>query len=122
MSGYEIAVVIILGFTGYWITSSFLQYFDERSKSSEKNSTGAKNSTQQNLSKNLFSDEKQWYEILDIKEDSTIEEIRVAYKYQISKYQSTDVESLGLDFSKLVKEKIEELDKALYQAINQKKL
>jgi len=57
-------------------------------------------------------DDTNYYSLLNINSNSTIEEIKVAYKNEIKKYHPDKVEHLGDEFKKLAEQKTKEINEA----------
>lgn len=110
MTNSEIIAIAFGIFIGYWVVSKLIS----------KSINIAKNSS----SKNKINDkdesvEEQWFEILKVSSDASIDEINIAYKSLIRQYHPDKVASLGDELKTLAEEKSKSINAAYHLATKQ---
>ncbi len=109
--------VIVLGLLfGYWIVNKFLSR-----KPALKADTGEKKNFESSSedSSDIFKDDS-WHFVLDVPSTSTIEEIRRAYKIQMSQYHPDKVAALGSELKTLAERKSKDINFAYRQAMQER--
>jgi DnaJ like chaperone protein len=110
-------VVIVLGLLlGYWIVSKFLSR-----KSVPKVGPSEKQDAEpkpDDSSTNFANDS--WHAVLGLQRTSTIEEIRRAYKVQMSQYHPDKVAALGAELKALAERKSKDINVAYRRAMQER--
>jgi len=113
LDGFEILATVTGLFLGYWLVSYLLNRGGQEDTA---------NNSQQEDSRQTFqeekhgSEEKSWYEVLEVPKGATFDEASTAYKRRISKYHPDKVNSLGEEFKDLAEKKAKEINAAYDQA------
>jgi len=112
-------LVIALGLlAGYWMVSSFMS--GSKDKSGHHDSAFISgDDIDIELAKAGASD---WSVILDISPSATVEEIRKAYKVQMSKYHPNKVAALGVELRQLADKKSKEINIAYRRAMKDRNI
>jgi DnaJ-domain-containing protein 1 len=110
MSSVEVFVVLFGLWAGYMLVSTFW-----RSKRNETNAQAEnKNDPAQKTN-----DGRSWFDVLEIRQTATADEIRTAYKSQMSKYHPDKVASLGEELKAVAERKAKEITEAYRDALAQ---
>ena len=110
MSTTEILVIAFGLFLGYWIVSKL---FTSKSSGNQKNNENT--SKDRSAAGRQQENSPEWFEVLKVSRDASIEEIRAAYKSLIRQYHPDRVEPLGEELKILAEEKSKEIN-AAYEA------
>ena len=103
-------IVVIVGlFFGYWMVSA---YINRKDSSSNSSSNKQKQNNGKSESNEKSSADDAWYEILEVNENASMDEITNAYKKKIRQYHPDKVESLGSELKKLAEKKSKEINSA----------
>jgi len=65
--------------------------------------------------------QQKWYQILEIEQTSSLDEIKKSYRSKMKKYHPDRVTGLGKEFSKLAEEKSKEINMAYDEALKLKR-
>lgn len=116
MSNNDWYVVIVLGLVGYWGTSAIIRFFKKENDwtSSQKNYSEEARSSE---SKNQNNDA--WYLVLDVPQNASLDEVRLAYKRKISMYHPDKVSNMGPEFNEIAQQKTKQINAAYDDAIKQ---
>lgn len=113
MSGLEITVIVAGLLIGYWLVSSVTQ-----KKRSAREQPGFSEGTFTEQSKPVATDvNASWSQILQVGENASLEDIRRAYKTQISQYHPDKVAALGVELQLLAEKKSKEITQAYRTAL-----
>lgn len=112
-------VVVALGLVaGYWMVSNFLS--GSKNKSGNRGSeTPSGLDIDQEFAK---VDAVHWAVTLDISPSATVEEIRMTYKTQVSKYHPDKVATLGVEIRELAERKAKEINIAYKRAMKDRNI
>jgi DnaJ-domain-containing protein 1 len=110
MSTTEILVIAFGFFLGYWIVSKL---FASKSSGNQKNSEST--SKDRSATGHQQENSSEWFDVLKVSSNASIEEIRAAYKSLIRQYHPDRVEALGEELKILAEEKSKEIN-AAYEA------
>jgi DnaJ like chaperone protein len=109
MSLDEWIIVIVGLFFGYWAVSA---YINRKESSSESSSHRQSQGGSKGENNEKASGGDAWYEVLEVSESSSIDEITNSYKKKIRQYHPDKVESLGSELKKLAEKKSKEINAA----------
>ena len=107
----EIIVVLAGLMIGYWAVSKYMAKSD---KSADPH--GQEDYNHEDKHNGDANPDKSWYEILEVSENASLEEVTDAYKKKIRQYHPDKVDSLGGEFKKLAEEKSKEINVAYAEA------
>lgn len=110
MSTTEILVIAFGLFLGYWIVSKL---FTSKNSGNQNNSDNT--SADSSGSGDQQESASEWFDVLQVSHNASIEEIRAAYKSLIKQYHPDKVETLGEELKALAEKKSKEINTA-YQA------
>jgi DnaJ-domain-containing protein 1 len=96
MGWLEFTVIIVCGLSGFWVVSAVM---DRR---------GLRAGTQGNAS----DENESWWETLHIDENASPEQIKSAFRREISKYHPDRVEGLGIELQELADRKAKQVNRA----------
>jgi DnaJ like chaperone protein len=112
-------IVVIVGlFFGYWAVNAFINRKESPSSSS---SNKQKQSSSKSDSNEKSSTDDAWFQILEVNEGASMDEVTTAYKRKIRQYHPDKVESLGPELKKLAEKKSKEINAAYNTAKRIKK-
>ncbi|MBV6305682.1 J domain-containing protein [Candidimonas humi] len=117
MSGYEIVIVVICLFVGYWAMSKVM---GSKDKPQQTASDKTENNSKPNEPPPNTNKQEQWWEILKIDRNAPIEQIQIAYKQQIQQYHPDKVNSLGEELRKLAEEKSKAINMAYQEGLKER--
>ena len=111
-----IFIIVSSFIIGYIIISVLLNYSSKVYSSYQFNSSNYEEpKTQENVSNKEI---KFWYEVLEVEEFSSLEDIKKAYKSKIKQYHPDKVSSLGNEFQILAEQKTKEINSAYTKALS----
>lgn len=113
MTNNELIAIAFGAFIGYWIVSKLIF----KSKIKVESNIGDKddNSYEQNKDKFESSNkDEEWYQVLKVDSNASLDEIHIAYKNLIRQYHPDKVASLGDELKILAEEKSKKIN-AAYQ-------
>lgn len=92
--------------------------YTDKSKNTKYDNNSKKTAENDNY-KRVYKDDKYYYDILGLKPDSTIDDIKNSYKTLIAQYHPDKVASLGPELQKLAQKKTQDINEA-YQYFKKK--
>lgn len=111
---------------GYWIVSKLIEKGKAAEQGSqtgsagtgqrEKSTTGAEERSGEDQSSTRR--ETNWYDVLGVRPDAPITEIKAAYRKLMAQYHPDKVSSLGRELQELAEAKSKELTQAYRRAMN----
>ena len=123
MVSFRFWVVVVCLLLGYWVVSKLI----EKGKAAERRSRAGPTSGAQNneSAKSSGSSENEsstrgdpaWYEVLEVRQDASVVEIKTAYRRLMSQYHPDKVSSLGKELRELAEAKSKELTHAYRRAM-----
>ena len=112
-------IVVIVGlFFGYWAVSA---YMNRKESPSSSSSNKQKDSSGKSDGNGKSSTDDAWFNILEVNEGASMDEVTTAYKRKIRQYHPDKVESLGPELKKLAEKKSKEINAAYNTAKRIKK-
>lgn len=118
MTRAELLVIVLGLLAGYWMVSNFL--------SGNKNKSGDQGSdapSGQDIDQEFAKmDAVDWAVTLDISPSATVDQIRLAYKTQMSKYHPDKVAALGVEIRELAERKAKEINIAYKRAMKDRNI
>lgn len=121
MSATEILVVAVCLFVGYWVVSKMMTPKEKpQPQGSSKNDSKPNDPPPNNDTYNNTKQESkplQWYEVLKVSPNATVEQIQEAYKKQIRQYHPDKVNNLGEELRNLAEEKSKAINVAYQTAL-----
>lgn len=115
MGWLEFTVVIVCGLLGYIIMNAVI---DHRRRGSQPEHDETKND-QSNTNKQT--DRRSWWEVLSVDQNASPEQIKSAFRKEISKYHPDRVEGLGIELRDLAERKAKEVNLAYTIAKKQRR-
>jgi len=109
MTNSELIAILFGAFIGYWVVSKLIT-------KSIINSNTKRNNKEKIYDKDEIVEE-QWFEILKVSPNATLDEINIAYKTLIRQYHPDKVASLGDELKSLAEEKSKSINAAYQFAI-----
>jgi DnaJ-domain-containing protein 1 len=108
MTGDELIVIVICGLIGYGLVWFVLSLRNRYNAAEGESTAGTETKTP---------DPKQyqapdWYQVLEVPQTATIDEISAAYRRKIMQYHPDRVETLGAEFKQLAETRTRELNRA----------
>ncbi len=110
MSATEIFVIAFGLFLGYWVVSKLVS-----SKITETQDGSNEGTTNKASHSPKPPEEPEWFEILKVNSNASVDEIQIAYKSLIRQYHPDKVATLGEELKELAEEKSKAINVA-YQA------
>lgn len=118
MSSVEIFVVVVGVIAGYLIISQLL---GAKPKARAADSEPGKGPIPEKPQERTFDSQPgPWETVLEIPRSATVEEIRRAYRTQMSKYHPDKVASLGKEFKPIAERRSKEINAAYADAMKSK--
>lgn len=121
------AVIAVFGVLGYLLVGSTLNWLEEKKKVREKNGTsGNVDSNRDPASFRRDAGDSadaapsaisSWYEILDVSEFATVEQIKSAYRQKISQYHPDKVAGMALEIRDLAEARSRDINAAYDRAL-----
>lgn len=115
----KIIVIVIAFFIGYFFVSLLLANDKKKNKDQESNNTYNNQHKEKEDYKSQNSD--LWYNILEVKKDASLQEIKKAYRKKILQYHPDKVSCLGKEFQILAEEKTKKINAAYNEALKIKR-
>lgn len=113
MSGLEITVIVAGLLIGYWLVS-----MATKKNRSAREQSGPSENVFKKQTKPVAEDiNGSWSHVLQVSENASLEEIRKAYKTQISQYHPDKVAALGVELQQLADKKSKEIGHAYRTAL-----
>lgn len=107
-------LVVVLGlFVGYWMVNNFLS--DNKKTKNEQDTNKPRGQDIDHEFSKMHS--KNWYVTLGTSPSASVDEIRKAYKSQMSKYHPDKVATLGTELKELAEKKTKEINIAYKRAM-----
>lgn len=113
MSGLEITVIVAGLLIGYWLVSMMTQ----KKRSVRKQPGFAEEAFKEPTKPDAQDVSPSWSQVLQVDENASLEEIRQAYKTQISQYHPDKVAALGVELQLLADKKSKEISQAYRTAL-----
>jgi DnaJ-domain-containing protein 1 len=106
MTGNDLLAIVICGVIGFalvWFALSLRNRRKEGERVSRDKTSAADPQSDQ---------PPDWYQVLEVPQTATIEEIRVAYRRKIMQYHPDRVEALGPEFKHIAESRTREINRA----------
>jgi DnaJ-domain-containing protein 1 len=123
-------IIILVGLAaGYWLVSAIMDWSarKERAEAAQTKSSQpgkqeniAPKSTSEALLPNPAGGEPHWYEVLEVPESATAEQISSAYKRKISEYRPDKVAQMGAEIRALAELRSKQINAAYDRALKLK--
>lgn len=123
MNFNDVAIICVFAFIGYLVVGSVINMLDERKRSgiSDGKTTDANSAeTKQDFAADLNTADvrtRPWYEVLNVSEAASPEEIKEAYKRQMSQYHPDKVAAMAAEIRDLAEARSKEINAAYERAI-----
>lgn len=135
MGWLEFTVIIVCGLLGFIVVNAVIDFRrakiegQQKAEDAKKESNRAKQdeeAEQTRSSRQHRKDEKEnpprsWWEILDVDRNASPEQIKSAFRKEISKYHPDRVEGLGIELRELADQKAKEVNRAYALAKEQRR-
>lgn len=119
MNSEEVWTIIVFGFIGYLTTSALIRLFkkkiNESNDNEEKNNSYKKHDDFESGHENKSN--KTWYEVLEVSQQSSLSEIKDAYRKKISMYHPDKVSDMGPEINEIAQIKSKEINSAYEEAV-----
>ena len=112
MTAAEMIAVVGCLFLGYWIVAVFVPSLFETDVSADDGAESARAEPDDSSTAEVDREGDPWFEVLEIPEASTREEITAAYKRQIRQYHPDRVAQLGQELRDLAERKSKQINAA----------
>lgn len=128
MSTQDIFVIVVLGLVGYWGTGAVIHHFSHKNaqqidsaKSADSEygrSDGEPFGTHEHQQgKHENNDPPHWSVVLGVSAESSLDEIKAAYRKKMSLYHPDKVSGLGHEFDALAEKMSKEINVAYDEAV-----
>lgn len=123
MTGTEIIVIVGGLVLGYWLMSVLLPYaikLDAEARQDESTQTQEKSQGEEATEQSGEAQEARplrWYQVLEVDESASREQIVAAYKLKIGQYHPDKVSRMGDEIRKLAEVKSKQINAAYDQAM-----
>lgn len=123
MTGTEIIVIVGGLVLGYWLMSVFLPHAikpDAEARQDESTQTQGKSRGEEATGQSSEAQEApplRWYQVLEVDENASREQIVAAYKLKIGQYHPDKVSRMGDEIRKLAEVKSKQINAAYEQAM-----
>jgi len=117
-------IIILVGLAaGYWLVSAILNWSARKERAEAKSGPfgkvegGASGNSKDTLLPNSSTAQPQWFEVLDVAESATAEQITSAYKRKISEYHPDKVAQMGAEIRALAELRSKQINAAYDSAL-----
>ncbi|HVZ44047.1 MAG TPA: J domain-containing protein [Ramlibacter sp.] len=118
MTSIEIFAILFFGVMGYLAVSHFLDRPASRKPSRGRANSGADDGRGEHDSAKPEGDApRSWWEVLAIPPNASVDNIRQAYRIQVSKYHPDKVSHLGEEFKAIAERRAKEINAAYDEAM-----
>jgi DnaJ-domain-containing protein 1 len=124
MNFNDVAIICIFAFIGYLVVGSVINMLDERKSLAKIDKTADADSVPVEPEENFAAhinitngQTRAWYEVLAVSETATLEQIKEAYKRQMSQYHPDKVAEMAVEIRDLAEMRSKEINAAYEQAI-----
>lgn len=125
MKTSEIFIVLVMGFTGYVVVAALLQHFQKKREPDRAEEhafrDAEKNGKDEADSPAEFDLHPHWSTVLGVPRTASDDEIRAAFKKQISLYHPDKVASLEVEFNDVAQSRTKEINAAYGRATHERK-
>jgi DnaJ-domain-containing protein 1 len=123
MGWLEFAVVVGCGLVGFVIMNAFIDNRRVKTQQREgsENANAERERTRKDRSARKDDIPHTWWEILNVDKNATAEQIKEAFRKEISKYHPDRVEGLGIELRELADRKAKEVNGAYAVAKEQRR-
>src|SRR6266404_5101878 len=135
MGWLEFTVIIVCGLLGFILVKAVIDFrrtkIEEQKKADDakKDSNRAQDdedpqqtrSSRQHRKEEKENQPRSWWEILNVDKDAPPEQIKSAFRKEISKYHPDRVEGLGIELRELADQKAKEVNRAYVLAKEQRR-
>jgi DnaJ like chaperone protein len=127
MGWLEFVVVVGCGLVGFIVVNAIIdgrraKVWGERNNAGPDQSAHREEATEEGRPKDQNEEVyRSWWEVLNVDRNATVDEIKTAFRNEISRYHPDRVEGLGIELRELADRKSKELNRAYVIAKEQRR-
>jgi len=120
MGWLEFTVIIVCGLFGFIVMNAVIDSRRARHNDENKNDNAKKRGDQRRRTERKESPLRSWWETLKVDQNASPEQIKSAFRKEISNYHPDRVEGLGIELRELAELKAKEVNRAYTLAKQQR--
>lgn len=105
MSAENIGIIVVCSLVGYWVASALIDAWSARQKARPQEQDAPTD---------------EWWTVLKVSRNASLEEVQEAYRTQISQYHPDKVARLGDEIKAVAEKKSKEINSAYETAMQEK--